>query len=148
MFLSLNNQLSFSPNLADVVRGLAHLELAGRGVRPRGCEVCVVGGGGAPAVPGQRAAHTEAAGAGAGAGAAERGALGGGVARAVVVAARGVARVVRELDDGEDVEQPRRPAPALLLRLLNTPHLWNILATCTPWNSYFHCGGFKEIHLK
>ena len=134
--------------MADVVRGLAHLELAGRGVRPRGGEVGVVGGGGAPAVPGQRAAHPEAAGAGAGAGAAERGTLCGGVARAVVVAAGGVARVVRELDDGEDVEQPRHPAPALLLRLLSTPHLSNILATCIPWNSYFHCGAFKEIHLR
>ena len=134
--------------MADVVRGLAHLELAGRGVRPRGGEVGVVGGGGAPAVPGQRAAHPEAAGAGAGAGAAERGALRGRVARAVVVAARGVARVVRELDDGEDVEQPRHPVPALLLRLLSTPHLCNILATCIPWNSYFHCGAFKKIHLR
>ena len=102
MFLSLNNQLSFSPNLADVVRGLAHLELAGRGVRPRGCEVCVVGGGGAPAVPGQRAAHTEAAGAGAGAGAAQLGALVGGVAGAV---SPRPARQARFVFEGHNCEQ-------------------------------------------
>ena len=80
--------------MADVVRGLAHLELAGRGVRPRGGEVGVVGGGGAPAVPGQRAAHPEAAGAGAGAGAAQGGALGRGVAGAVPAARSRVASLI------------------------------------------------------
>ena len=52
-----NNILS--PDLADVVRDLAHLEGAGGGVTAVGDEVGVVGGGGAPAVGGQGAAHPE-----------------------------------------------------------------------------------------
>ena len=61
-----HDNLFIWPDLADVVRGFAHLEGAGRGVGAIRHEVGVVGGGGAPAPPSQGAAHTKPAGAGPG----------------------------------------------------------------------------------